>query len=306
MGDVTISMGVRSLRSSISFSLVLHAALAIACYWLSQFSAQKSPERLTWIELEPVPLATAKKNLARENIKKREDTKHQVVQTETGQKVDDVDKNAFLGEQNQKVDRQTVSKNKTTIMGSPRKELKRLAQKALELEKSFATGGPLSMLGLPILPETRPTAEPREKEARDDTPQWAEMGSSPQDYVKGIAESERTALNTREYVFYGYFQRIRERLDRAWVPILRSKLITHYRTGRRLASEMEHSTKVLVTLNPRGEITRVQVVNESGTKDLDDAAISAFNQAGPFPNPPKGIVDKNGEIQIPWEFILRT
>jgi protein TonB len=69
---------------------------------------------------------------------------------------------------------------------------------------------------------------------------------------------------------------------------------------------MEHRTKVLVVLNPSGEITKVQVVSESGTQDLDDAAVSAFNEAGPFPNPPKGIVNTSGLIEIPWEFILRT
>jgi len=39
---------------------------------------------------------------------------------------------------------------------------------------------------------------------------------------------------------------------------------------------------------------------------LADAAVKAFNQAGPFPNPPQGIIDSSGEIKVPWEFILRT
>ena len=86
------------------------------------------------------------------------------------------------------------------------------------------------------------------------------FGSMPEDYVKGMKESDRTALNTKEYVFYGYFQRIRERLDRAWVPILRDRLVKMYRMGRSLASDMDHITQVIVVLNPQGEIMRVQVV----------------------------------------------
>jgi protein TonB len=48
------------------------------------------------------------------------------------------------------------------------------------------------------------------------------------------------------------------------------------------------------------------MLSESGTGDLDDAAVGAFNQAGPFPNPPKGMIDLNQEIKIPWDFVLKT
>jgi protein TonB len=51
---------------------------------------------------------------------------------------------------------------------------------------------------------------------------------------------------------------------------------------------------------------RVQVVGESGVKDLDDAAVEAFRAAEPFPNPPKGIVDADGTIKINWDFILEA
>jgi protein TonB len=121
-----------------------------------------------------------------------------------------------------------------------------------------------------------------------------------------MKESDRTALNTKEYQFYGYFQRIRQRLDRAWVPILKEKLASYYRQGRQLASDMDHITKVVVILNENGEIVRVKIVSESGTRELDDAAVNAFNQAGPFPNPPHGMVDTNHEVQVPWDFILKT
>ena len=36
------------------------------------------------------------------------------------------------------------------------------------------------------------------------------------------------------------------------------------------------------------------------------AAVDAFNDAGPFPDPPAGLVDQNGQIQIPWDFILQS
>ena len=135
---------------------------------------------------------------------------------------------------------------------------------------------------------------------------WATPGTRPEDYVPGMKESDRTALNTQEFKFYGYFQRIRDRLDRAWVPVLREKLGAYYRSGRLLTSDMDHITKVLVVLNGQGEIVKVIILRESGTQELDSAAIAAFNKAGPFPNPPKGIVDRDKEVKIPWDFVLKT
>jgi protein TonB len=165
----------------------------------------------------------------------------------------------------------------------------------------------LGNLGVAMLPSQRPNdAEAQKLGPQEDDRRWATASQAPQDFVPGVKEGDRTALNTKEYVFFGYFQRIRARLDHAWVPILRAKLTRFYRAGRQLASEMDYRTRVLVYLNSKGEIIRVQMVSESGATDLDDSAISAFNEAGPFPNPPKGIIDRNGEIQIPWEFVLKT
>ena len=48
------------------------------------------------------------------------------------------------------------------------------------------------------------------------------------------------------------------------------------------------------------------MVGQSGVTDLDEAAMEAFKQAAPFPNPPKGIVEKDGRIRIRWDFILEA
>jgi protein TonB len=40
--------------------------------------------------------------------------------------------------------------------------------------------------------------------------------------------------------------------------------------------------------------------------DLDSAAVEAFRQAAPFPNPPKGMVEADGTIKIRWDFVLEA
>jgi TonB family protein len=297
-------MGVRSLRifrSSLSVSFFLHLLLGLVCFLMLSRQAAVRPRQLTWIEVEPALTSDAMKKI-QDALK----NKNQIVQTEKGEKTDKAVPNAYLGEQNQTVDRQTVSATHNTTMGKSHDVAKATSEtkKAGEKSKQVVQAAPaIGNLGVPILPKA---GKPKSDEQVAHEENWADQGSAPQDFVKGVKESDRTALNTKEFIFYGYYQRIRERLDRAWVPILREKLVKYYYSGRHLAAEMDHTTKVVVLLNPRGEITGVKVVSESGTRDLDDAAISAFNQAGPFPNPPSGIIGSSGIIEIPWEFILRT
>ena len=37
----------------------------------------------------------------------------------------------------------------------------------------------------------------------------------------------------------------------------------------------------------------------SGSDPLDDAVVRAFRLAGPFPNPPEGLVQKDGRVYLP-------
>lgn len=232
-----------------------------------------------------------------------------IAQTELVEKSKQAAPDAHLGAQTQTVDRQTVSRDRVTVTGDAVRKSKRDATtKKLESQEvaqgAKVQASALSKLGLKILPDAKTITE--QTEQMRDQPRWAEMGSSPQDYVKGVTESERTLLNTKEYVFFGYYQRIRQRLEQAWGPMLKERINKIYRSGRRLASDMDHTTRVLVTLNSNGAVVRVQVLEESGTRDLDDAAIQAFNKAGPFPNPPRGILDSAGNVHIPWNFVLKS
>ncbi len=254
----------------------------------------KKPSQTVWIEVDPLP--------------KKDSARNRIVQTQVGEKTKEAPKDAFLGKQNQRVDRQTVSKTQltqTAQVAKPQPQANPL-EKASTPEKTSSGKGALSHLGLAILPKVKVGQDTTQQE-RPNPPQWQKYeGTVAQDYVKGILESDTTALNTKEYVFWGYFQRIRERLDIAWNRRLRTQLSKLWKKGRGLAAQSDHTTRLLVTLDPQGKIVRVQVLEDSGTVDLDQAAIRAFNDAGPFPNPPNGIVDQQGRIQIRWDFVLKT
>lgn len=218
-----------------------------------------------------------------------------IVESEAGEISETAAPDAFRGEKTRRVKEQTVARGGETLneASSTKTQSKSLPQ---------VQTPPLSRFGLPIVPS--------QKQLPPDTPDFVIMGenTNPQtrEYIQGMKESETTALNTKEYVYYSYFQRIRERLNQAWKPILKDKIFKIYRRGRHLASNNDYLTKTLVTLDRRGEVVRVRVLEESGTRDLDEAAVKAFNKAGPFPNPPKGLMNSQGEVDIRWDFVLKT
>lgn len=131
-------------------------------------------------------------------------------------------------------------------------------------------------------------------------------GSANSDYLKDVKEGDRTVLNTKEFIYFGYYNRIRERLESSWRSKLHNALGEQLLAGRQLATSRAYITRLMVILDRHGRITSVRMKDNSGFRALDQAAVDAFNQAGPFPDPPSGLVDENGQIQIPWDFILQT
>ena len=167
-----------------------------------------------------------------------------------------------------------------------------------------ARSKPVTVSDLGVKINTQKT-EPYEKEKN-----WA-SNSLGEDvhggqYIQGLKQGETSALNTKEYVFFSYFERVRKQLDQTWQPMVRSQIERIYKTGRHLATQTDFTTRTLITINGKGEIVRVQLLQESGALDLDSAAVGALNKAGPYPNPPKGLLDEKGNAQIRWDFVLKT
>ena len=278
------------MRRALVISICLHLFAFLTWIAALKFGPSAEEKKVKpepfWVEIQPPPL-----------LKIPPKVRNRLVQTAARERVKEPEANSFLGRENQRVVEETVAS--VTSAGSSKKLGSNKPEKS---EAAIATRNPvaptLSHLGIKWTPPSLARAK--------DEPVWDAGDAQPNEYIKGMKESGQTALNTKSYIFYSYFQRIRESLDRAWVPIIRNKLMAYYRSGRHLASEMDHLTRTVVTLNGQGEIVRVKLIEKSGTEDLDEAAIDAFNQAGPFPNPPIGMIDTNHEVQVPWDFILRS
>jgi len=280
----------QEIQSSLAISLTLHALLAAAflfLYYAIKANPPPTPIQVKWMD-------------------KKSDEKNQIVKSNQGEVVDHAKDKAFLSDKNRVVKEESVSK--ATHFDDVNSKASRQSKAANKqaASKSATRTVPLSNLGVAMLPKITPSQPEQQKPDYSSFDAQNALEKMTGEYIKGLKESEATALNTREFIFYGYFQRIRTQLDQAWQPLIRSQVASLFQRGRRLASEMDYLTRALVVLNDKGEVVEVQVLEESGARPLDDAAVKAFNKAGPFPNPPHGIMDADGTVKIRWDFILRT
>ncbi|WP_417336926.1 TonB family protein [Halobacteriovorax marinus] len=125
------------------------------------------------------------------------------------------------------------------------------------------------------------------------------------DFMDEIPLADMTRLNTVEYKYYGFYFRIRQKLEQYWGDSLRKQAEKMWKSGRRLASDVNKVTALKITIDQNGNILEVKVKSTSGINELDSAAIESFNRAGPFPNPPAGLI-KNGRAQIEWGFVVKS
>lgn len=300
-------MRKQSLRKSLALSLAIHT-LFLLFSWLAVYFTPPPPQIVEMDFVEQMPTKT------------KEEMAKQIVEQDDKSLNNEIDENAkFLSKNNQKVIKQTMARNRGEFKnsanqnpgvgsGGPKKQLTlndlkpkldigKAMDQRLQQEKKFEADAEAAA--------QNPKQAQRQVSA-DRPGQNGAPASQTNDYVKDVDQSNETLLSTREFVYYTYYARIRRQLNQHWGPKVREKLTRLFSEGRTIASTDDKITKVLITLDRKGTLVKVQILSDSGIRDLDEAAVEAFKAAAPFPNPPGGIVDPDGTIKIRWDFILEA
>ncbi len=123
------------------------------------------------------------------------------------------------------------------------------------------------------------------------------------DHVEGVDVGDATFLNTREWKYAGFFNRVKQNVAEVWNPMDAARVRDP--TGSRYFNK-DRTTVLAVTLNPQGAITDIRVARTSGLDFLDQTAIDAFEKAQPFVNPPPGLADARGDIRFTFGFHVST
>ena len=219
----------------------------------------------------------------------------------------------FLGEKNNRVTKETKAKRGLEYTNDVKNGQASQAAQEKQKEVKAKTGSKNSPTVL-FDQSFDPYAALIKKDMAQELKKFSEgkketdPGSTPttNDHLGEIDESLITKLNTKEYKYYGYYHRMRIQLNQWWQPKVKEKISKIIRRDRNIASETDKITRLVIILDNKGTLVKVQVIGESGFRDLDDAAVEAFRAAAPFPNPPKGIIEADGTVKIRWDFVIES
>ncbi|WP_127715680.1 energy transducer TonB [Halobacteriovorax sp. HLS] len=293
-------------------SILFHGAFLI-----SRIDLKKSP-------LVKVSESTPKK--IKLKLRKSKTKPMQIVNSELKKVKEDPKDAKYLSKQNQKVDRETKAAttgsfksagkgirtgskeaSQSVVQSSKGKsnETKKVAAKKTKTKKFDPKNIKLTDLGLGSTFTKKPASKSAPKLGLKNGQIKAFGLAQNNDFIEDLPLGDMTKLNTIEYKYYGFYFRIRQKLEQHWGDSLRKQAKKMWKKGRSIASDENKITSLTITIDKSGNITEVKVKSTSGINELDDAAIESFNKAGPFPNPPSDLV-KNGYAKIEWGFVVKS
>ena len=123
----------------------------------------------------------------------------------------------------------------------------------------------------------------------------SEGGGAPNDDLDKLDPGNGTFLNTREWKYAAFFNRVKQAVSGRWDPNGR------LRAKNRGLGVAERVTVVHVTLRPDGTVADLFVAQSCGMDELDVEAMNAFTKAQPFANPPAALVE-DGFIRFGFSF----
>ena len=110
-----------------------------------------------------------------------------------------------------------------------------------------------------------------------------------------VEEGAGTYLNTREWKYSSFFNRIKQTVGMHWDP---NTVVRQRDPTGGIFLYKDRYTILTVVLDDKGGLKTVAVDKSCGVDFLDREAVSAFRRSQPFPNPPPGLQNSDGEIAL--------
>lgn len=143
--------------------------------------------------------------------------------------------------------------------------------------------------GAPHVPNLKPTDEVLERA----------IGGGSVDHLENVENSDETALSAKRWVYASFFNRLKRQVAMNWDP---GTVWKHSDPTGSVYGFKTRITEVRVSLSKSGDLSKILVTTPSGVNELDDEAVRAFRAAGPFPNPPEGLLAKDNLITFAFSF----
>ena len=126
-------------------------------------------------------------------------------------------------------------------------------------------------------------------------------GAAANDHLDDVDVGDGTYLNTREWKYASFFNRVKQSVGQQWNPNAQLRLRD---PTLQIYGGRDRHTLLQVTLTADGRLKDAWVEKSSGLDFLDLEAVKAFERAQPFPNPPSGLIASDQTVKFSFGFYL--
>lgn len=120
--------------------------------------------------------------------------------------------------------------------------------------------------------------------------------------IPGVKSGSFTALNTDQFTYYSFFERVNNAIRFRWISGVRKYTREAPPAEINRLAKVPTPTVIQVLLDREGMVVKVHVVASSGSKALDQAVIDAFYQASPLNHPPAGMIQEDRMVHLNYSF----
>ena len=143
--------------------------------------------------------------------------------------------------------------------------------------------------GVPPVPNLKPSSEVLERA----------LGGGSVDHLDDVENGDETALSSKQWLHATFFNRLKRQVAQNWEP---ADVWRRHDPDGSVYGFKTRVTQLRVSLDGKGKLSKATVITPCGVDVLDDEAVRAFEAAGPFPNPPDGLVQSDGLITFEFSF----
>lgn len=126
------------------------------------------------------------------------------------------------------------------------------------------------------------------------------QGGSVDVVMSDVVQGAETLLNTDEYVFASFFNRLKSEIEPRWSPAARAIM---HRQGRGIPEGI-YVTEVSIGSDDKGKITYVEVKQSSGHAGFDSVAAESVWSLGKLRNLPKELLDRDDRYRTTLTFVV--
>jgi TonB family protein len=120
---------------------------------------------------------------------------------------------------------------------------------------------------------------------------------------EGLEVGDETWLQSREFKYATFINRMRSEIGQAWYPRVRDAVRERDPDGR-LYLYKERTVELGITIDTDGNVRDLSVLQSSSIEFFDRVAVASVRAAQPFPNPPRGMFQSDDQVRIPFFFTM--